>query len=406
MNDELKNLEPFFGHALEAMYVHGGPALQKITSIAFLKEFVRRFWDSFIQDKNRPIAYTQIEEDDFDSGEVIDQINTYMNIAHPLVYSLKMYFLRDLRQRDFSIDDVRKFCEAQKRILPWLGTLNWEDIKENRLTFNPYCNLPEYNELEKGFMIFYGVGNKAPFQEVIQNIKKKTTLTAKLSLFGLFFVRLHAIRASREWRHPETQSAEFVTKELAGMNNFPVLFKTITTKILSNRQPLLQINDSRINNTDLILKSVIAHIIAFHASVEPNSSQLAMYLHRLQDCQNLFIITCTSDSESVPIAQVSANDQAGYIGEPVNQTLTHSVRSLPPTSYRILHLIVHALIGASAPQPALAFLRKNNQNATDAERYCMDHIRSDWAILKNLLNCSDEVNYRLFLLFVSPFDIK
>jgi hypothetical protein len=252
-----------------------------------------------------------------------------------------------------------------------------------------------------------------------------------------------------------------VTKELAGMNNFPALFKTITTKILSNRQPLLQINDPRINNTDLILKSVIAHIIAFHASVEPNSSQLAMYLHRLQDCQNLFILTCTSDSESVvlnavaaaegvtryackcgmkyviancggavttstcpncksiiggtsykpaagntridtePIAQVSANDQAGYIGEPVNQTLTHSVRSLPPTSYRILHLIVHALIGASSPQPALAFLRKNNQNATDAERYCMDHIRSDWAILKNLLNCSDEVNYKLFLLFVS-----
>ncbi|PKY17154.1 hypothetical protein RhiirB3_521757 [Rhizophagus irregularis] len=467
MNDELKNLEPFFGHALEALYVQGGPALQKITSIAFLKEFVRRFWDSFIQeDKNRPIAYTQMEEDDFDSGEVIDQINTYMNFAHPLVYSLKMYFLRDLRQRDFSIDDVRKFCEAQKRILPWLGTLNWEDIKENRLTFNPYCNLPEYNELEKGFMIFYGVGNKAPFQEVIQNIKKKNTLTAKLSLFGLFFVRLHAIRASREWRHPETQSSEFVTKELAGINNFPVLFKTITTKILSNRQPLLQINDSRINNTDLILKSVIAHIIAFHASVEPNSSQLAMYLHRLQDCQNLFILTCTSDSESVvlnavaaaegvtryackcgmkyviancggavttstcpncksiiggtsykpaagntridtePIAQVSANDQAGYIGEPVNQTLTHSVRSLPPTSYRILHLIVHALIGASAPQPALAFLRKNNQNATDTERYCMDHIRSDWAILKNLLNCSDENLALMFHSLISSMTEK
>ncbi|CAB4390800.1 unnamed protein product [Rhizophagus irregularis] len=451
MNDELKNLEPFFGHALEAMYVQGGPALQKITSIAFLKEFVRRFWDSFIQeDKNRPIAYTQMEEDDFDSGEVIDQINTYMNIAHPLVYSLKMYFLRDLRQRDFSIDDVGKFCEAQKNILPWLRTLNWEEIKGNRLTFNPYCNLPEYNELEKGFMIFYSIGNKAPFQEVIQNIKKKTTLTAKLSLFGLFYVRLHAIRASREWRHPEKQSAEFVTKELAGMNNFPVLFKTITTKILSNRQPLLQINDSRINNTDLILKSVIAHIIAFHTSVEPNSSQLAMYLHRIQDCQNLFVLTCTSNSESVvlnaiaaaegvtryackcgmkyviancgtavttgtcpncksiiggtshkpaagntridtePIAQVPPNDQAGYIGEPVNQTLTHSVRSLPPTSYRILHLMVHALIGASAPQPALAFLRKNNQTATNAERYCTDHIRNDWVILKNLLNCSDE----------------
>ncbi|PKY59051.1 hypothetical protein RhiirA4_412310 [Rhizophagus irregularis] len=402
MNDKFKNLEPFFRYALEALYIQGAPALQKITSIAFLKEFVRKFWDIFIQeDKNRPIAYNQIEDGDFDSGELIYQINTYMNIAHPLVYSLKMYFLRDLSQRDFSIDDVRKFCKAQKRILPWIGTLNWEDIKESRLTFNPYCILPEYNELEKGFMIFYDVGNKAPFQEFIQNIKNKTTLTAKLSLFGLFFVRLHAIRASRVWRHPETQFADFVIKKLAGMNNFPVLFKSITTKILSNKQPLLQINDSRINNTDLIIKSVIAHIIAFHTLVEPNSSQLAMYLHRIQDCQNLFILSCISDIESLPIDQVSANDQAGYIGEPVNQTFTHSVRSLLPTSYRILHLIVHALIGASAPQPALAFLRKNNPTATDAERYCMDHIRNDWVILRNLFKCSDEVNYKLFLIICS-----
>ncbi|RIA93442.1 hypothetical protein C1645_819410, partial [Glomus cerebriforme] len=458
MNEELVNLEPYFGHALEALYGQGTLALQKITAIAFLKEFVRRFWDSFIQEeRNRPIAYNNMEEGDFDSGELINQINNYMNFAHPLIHSLKMYFLRDLRQRDFSMDDVRRFCEAQKNTLPWLGALNWEDIRENRLPFNPYCNLPEYNEAEKGFMTFYSISNRAPFQEFIQNMKKKITLTAKLSLIGLFFVRLHAIRASREWRHSETQSFEFLTKELAGMN-LPILYKTIATKILSNKQPLLQINNSRIDNTDLFLKSVIAHIIAFHASVEPNSSQLAMYLHRLQDCQNLFILTCTSDSESVvlnavaaaegvtryackcgmkyviancggavttsvcpnckniiggtsykpaagntkidsePIAQVSANDQAGYIGEPVNQTLNHSVRSLPPTSYRILHLIVHALIGASAPQPALAFLRKNNQNAIDAEKYCMDHIRSDWAILKNVLHCSDE---KLALMFHS-----
>jgi len=110
--------------------------------------------------------------------------------------------------------------------------------------------------------------------------------------------------------------------------------------------------------------------------------------------------------DAEPIAQVSANDQAGYIGEPVNQTLNHSVRSLPPTSYRILHLIVHALIGASAPQPALAFLRKNNQTATDAERYCMDHIRSDWAILRNILNCSDEVTMNLFLVICLIFSLK
>ncbi|RIA99608.1 hypothetical protein C1645_849990 [Glomus cerebriforme] len=449
MNEELKNLAPFFGPALEALYRQGSPTLQKITSIALLKEFVRRFWNSFIQkDKNKPIAYNKMEEDNFDSGALINQINNNMNIEHPLISSLKIYFLRDLCRRDFSINDVRRFCEAQTKLLPWLGTLNWEDIyKDNRLSFNPYCNLSEYNEAENSFMAFYSIGNKGPFQHFIKNIKQKETVKANLSLMGLLFVRLHALRASREWQHSEVRSADFLTKELARIN-LSTSFKTIATKILSNEQPLLQIKNSKISNTDLFLKSVISHIIALHASVEPNSSQLAMYLHKLQDCQNLFILTCISDMESVvlnavkeqvtryackcglkyfvancgnvthvskclecgntiggetygnvakgntrldtrPVGNVSVKDQTGYIGEPINKNLYHSVRSLSPTSYRILHLIIHVLIGASAPKPALVFLQKNNKIASDSEKYCMDHIQSDWEVLKHLLSCSD-----------------
>jgi len=463
LNDLVK-LEPYTGRALEALYVKEAPALQKITAISLLKEFVRRFWDSFLQeDKNRPIAYNRMQEGDFDSDELINQINNSMNFAHPLIHSFKIYFLRNLRQRDFSIDDVRQFCGAQKKFLPWLGTLNWEDISENRLPFNPYCSLPEYSDAERGFTTYYSISNKAPFQTFVQNIKQKDTLTARLSLMGLFFVRLHALRASREWQHAEIQSFEFLTKELSGMNNLPVLFKTIATRILSNKFPLLQI-DSKISNEDLCLKSVMAHIIAYHASMGSNSSQLAMYLHRLQDCQNMFILACSSDSESLVLnavaasegvtrysckcgmkyvianyggavttgvcpnckntiggtsykpaagnvridnqqtSQIATNDQAGYIGEAINQTLAYCVRSLPPTSYRILHLIVHVLIGASAPQPALTFLRKNNSTATDAEKYCMFHIQNDWKILKNLLNCGYEVyfikkNFCLFFFF-------
>ncbi|PKY44032.1 hypothetical protein RhiirA4_541542 [Rhizophagus irregularis] len=298
MNEKLENFAAFFGPALEALYKQGRPPLQKIVSIAFLKEFVRRFWDT-----------------------------------------------------------------------------------------------------------------------------------------------------SREWRHSEVQSADFLTKELTGIN-LSNSFKTIATNILSNKQPLLQIVNPEINNTDLFIKSVISHIFAFHALVEPNSSQLAMYLHNIQNCQNMFILTCMSDVVSMvlnaipevktrysckcgyiyivaecgnvvqagkcpncgstiggttynkpetgntrldagPVHQIAVNDQSGYIGETVNQDLYHSVRSLTPTSYRMLHLIIHVLIGASAPQPALAFLQKNNKVALDSEKYCMDHIQNDWDVLKKLLNCSD-----------------
>ncbi|UZO21060.1 uncharacterized protein OCT59_013464 [Rhizophagus irregularis] len=456
MNEELENLGAYIGPALEALYKKRIPSLQKITSIALLKEFVRRFWDSFIKkDYNDP---DQMEEDDFDNdfdnNDLLDQINNIMTFVHPLIHSLKIYFLRDLCRRDFSMDDIRKFCDAQKHLLPWLGSFNWEDIKENRLSFNPYCYLPEYNEAENSIMYFYSVGNKAPFQKFIQNMNQNMTLTAKLSLMGLFFVRLHALRASREWQHPEERLEKLLTRELVGIN-LPDLLKLIATNILSNKQPLLKINSPEINNTELLIKSVIAHIIIFHASVEPNSSQLAMYLHKLLDCQNSFILSCMSDVESMvlnavaatektntnkltryvckcgykyfiancggavvttskcpecgntiggaghksaegntildnkPVAQLSVNDQTGYIGELANQNLYHSVRYMTPMSYRILHLIVHALMGASGPQTALAFLQKNNQIATDSEKYCMDHIRNDWEMLKKLLNCSD-----------------
>ncbi|CAB4488333.1 unnamed protein product [Rhizophagus irregularis] len=430
-----------------SLYKQGRPPLQKIVSIAFLKEFVRRFWDSFLpKDKNNPLVFDRADENNF-NNEIINQINNILTFSHPLIHSLKIYFLRDLCRRGFSIDDIKRFCEAQKNFLPWLRTFNWEDINENRLSFNPYCNMPEYNETENSFMAFYSVGNKAPFQTYIQGVKQNMTITAKLSFMGLLFVRLHALRASREWRHSEVKSADFLTKELTGIN-LSNSFKTIATNILSNKQPLLQIVNPEINNTDLFIKSVISHIFAFHALVEPNSSQLAMYLHNLQNCQNMFILTCMSDVVSMvlnaipevktrysckcgyiyivapcgnvvqtgkcpncgstigganynkleagntrldagPVHQIAVNDQSGYIGETVNQDLYHSVRSLPPTSYRMLHLIIHVLIGASAPQPALAFLQKNNKVALDSEKYCMDHIQNDWDILKKLLNCSD-----------------
>ncbi|PKY59724.1 hypothetical protein RhiirA4_482717, partial [Rhizophagus irregularis] len=193
MNEELENLGAYIGPALEALYRKGIPSLQKITSIALLKEFVRRFWDSFIKkDNNDP---DQMEEDDFNNdldndfvnNELIGQINNILTFVHPLIDSFKIYFLRDLCRRDFSMDDIRRFCDAQKHLLPWLGSFNWEDIKENRLSFNPYCYLPEYNEAENSIMYFYSIGNKTPFQKFIQNMNQNMTLTAKLSLTGLFF---------------------------------------------------------------------------------------------------------------------------------------------------------------------------------------------------------------------------
>ncbi|CAG8605014.1 8472_t:CDS:2, partial [Diversispora eburnea] len=206
------------------------------------------------------------------------------------------------------------------------------------------------------------------------------------------------------------------------------------------------------DNNTIFIKSVIAHTIILHASMNPNVSPLTTLLHRLETCQNMYILSCISDTEAYvlsailereivtryicecgykyvignsghalteqrcpgckvrmlggtmfvlhagnkkldenPLRSLVTNDISGYIGETPNQDIGYCVRSMPPTSFRILHLFVHILIGASSPSTiATNFLQKNNQVATNTEHYCLEHIQNDWNILKQILNCSDE----------------
>ncbi|RHZ50620.1 hypothetical protein Glove_494g24 [Diversispora epigaea] len=127
-----------FLSASNALLNAGVEPLQRISSIAFLKEFVGKLWDMTINtdDFTRPIAIDKIMEiGNFNVQAVLDQINNVMAIENPQIYSLKIYFLRDLRFRDFSIDDVKKFCKGQARTLPWLLSLELGDNNDNSLPF-------------------------------------------------------------------------------------------------------------------------------------------------------------------------------------------------------------------------------------------------------------------------------
>ncbi|RHZ74568.1 hypothetical protein Glove_221g80 [Diversispora epigaea] len=170
---------------------------------------------------SQPISIDKIMEiENFNGQAILDQINNFMEKENSLVYSLKTYFLRDLRFRDFSVDDIKRFCKGQTRTLP----------------------------------------------------------------------------VSREWGPNETRAADFL-KTINGINGLSDIYKNSINKIILNRHSLLYI-DVR-NNTF------------------KNDRRYRMV------------------------------DIAGYIGETPNQDITYCVRSMPPTSFRILHLFVHILIGLS-----------------------------------------------------------
>ncbi|CAG8615607.1 17759_t:CDS:2, partial [Gigaspora rosea] len=64
------------------------------------------------------------------------------------------------------------------------------------------------------------------------------------------------------------------------------------------------------------------------------------------------------------IKSVSINHEPGYIVEQISTEKTHNVRMMTPQAYRILHLFVHTLLGASVPSSiATNFFAKNGNSA-------------------------------------------
>ncbi|CAJ0639633.1 1969_t:CDS:2 [Entrophospora sp. SA101] len=156
---ELSDLANYFGFAAKAITNLGTEALQKITAIAFLKVFVEGFWNECIQRHNyqQPIVFDLMETD---GAVLIKEINDFMSIPNPLIHSLKIYFLRILRNRhNLPLNDVKQFCNRQNRTLPWLASIAWEDNSQNRLSFNPYWALDMYAEADKGFSSLYSLKN-------------------------------------------------------------------------------------------------------------------------------------------------------------------------------------------------------------------------------------------------------
>ncbi|CAG8452270.1 9401_t:CDS:2, partial [Acaulospora colombiana] len=122
---------------------------------------------------------------------------------------------------------------------------------------------------------------------------------------GLIMTCLYMFRASCEWGPNETRVAEF-SRTIFTMNSLPTIYRQTVDKMLLNRHPLLFIT-SKIDNETLMMKSVIAHAIALHISMSPDALLLATLLHKLDTCQNKYILVCISDVDSVVLNIVIVN---------------------------------------------------------------------------------------------------
>ncbi|CAG8534868.1 35142_t:CDS:10, partial [Gigaspora margarita] len=314
------------------------------------------------------------------------------------------------------------------------------------------------------FTLSSSLNNKASFNNFFTSLKKKESADKSLiALMGFIISRLHVIRASRDWTEDEERTTEFLKEKVEHSSILSTIYKQTINNIISNKHSLLRMNQN-VTNSELLVKSVIGHVIALHSSIPAETNPLAYMLHNLNNCSGLFIPTCVSDIEALIISAVitsgqvtryscecgykyviadcgraytvgtcpeckkvigghnhrsapgqkqldtnpithtiTAKDKPGYIMESESPSILHCLRSLTPVSYRILHLFVHVIIGAWAHTSiASSFLENNNQTNTDASTYCMGHITNDWNVLLRILNTSHE---NLALLLHSILDL-
>ncbi|CAG8520660.1 9110_t:CDS:2, partial [Scutellospora calospora] len=447
----LSKLAPYLQSALEVICSEV-KSLRKIAAIAFLKEVVRMFWDVVFQDIDQSITHQLMR---YEQHELLQDINNFMEMGQPLIHSLKIFFLRDLRHRGLSFNDVKRFCKERSNEIPWYDHFSWETDDSSRLPFNPYWHLPKNIQAENAYNRLYQASDNSLMQRFLRTVQQKEDVELKLIVLGIFMIKFHSMRASRELNQAEQRAADFMVKEVSKIY-FPKAFSQMIEDIMKNTHNLYSI-DTNITSSELIMKSVLVHIVGLHASISENTSPLSAYLQNAQGCQSHYIIACQSDYETVLFNAVSqggvvrykcdcgfkyvigdcgkawvkakcpecgndiggsnhvlaggnvqldkgkssgfkAQDQTGYIEEEPNTQENNSIRSMIPASYRIIHLFVHTLIAASATTDSATLFNKTGKNYSDIIQYCMEHIRCDWNILKKIFDVSDE---NLALLFHS-----
>ncbi|CAG8539341.1 15452_t:CDS:2 [Funneliformis caledonium] len=151
----LYSVEPFLKHGDLALQQLS--SLQQITSIAFLKEFVHKFWENYMQ-KNNSLSRSLVKE-----------INDCMKNNQSFIQSLKSYFLIGIKQSD-----------QLKNVFPWI-----ENDTDNETTYLP--RLWESTKIAnfEDFYSFYDCNfvqslDKYPFLSVYFNNYEKLRLIKHL----------------------------------------------------------------------------------------------------------------------------------------------------------------------------------------------------------------------------------
>ncbi|CAG8640284.1 3620_t:CDS:2, partial [Acaulospora morrowiae] len=403
--------------------------LQSILAVALLKEFVNTLWKSLvsIRDATRePLEF----EVDVDINELVENINRAMERQSFQIRSLKLYFLRDLYAKGLSLHGIKCFSKVQGETFPWLNDLEWSD-EDNRIGFVPYRFYAQYNEAEEAFEPLYMRGQQMKAENFLNYVLTDSSISKKMSLMGIAISRLRDIYALRDLSLHEKTAIQFLHTQLSNMP-FDNFYRETLLSFITNTHQLYLISPVT-SQSELLIRSVIVHIVALHSCLSASNSPLAAYLQALKTCKETYILTSSSDVDANILIEIGealgqftryececgfkyivtecgdtreegicpqcksrigginnkvnpgnrridvqtirgneeANERMGYAYESTEsrKDINYRIRGMTLASYRVLHLFVHTLIAATSREDCQDFF-----NIKEPIEYCKRHI--------------------------------
>ncbi|CAG8468220.1 46_t:CDS:10, partial [Acaulospora colombiana] len=320
------------------------------------------------------------------------------------------------------------------RTFSWLKDFEWSD-EDNRIGFIPYRSYTHYNEAEEAFTPLLERGQQTQAMNFLNRVSNDASMNLKMSLMGVVISRLYIIRSLRELRPNEVNAIKWLRTQSNNIE-FDNFYRETLLNITGNEHKLYSVSPET-SQTELLIRSVIAHIIALHSCLPATNSPLAAYMQTLKACKDTYILTSCADIDAnilieigaalgqftryececgfkyivtecggtreegtcprcnsrigglnyqvnpgnkrIDTAAIHGNEETevklGYIYESIESRKDSNfrLRNLTPVSFRILHLFVHVLIAANSQEDCGDFL--NSQQGQEIIQEPLDYCK-------------------------------
>lgn len=414
-------------------------------AMAYLRSFLSAFSKLIVDKPN-------ILTDDSEYTMLLRELDPVFSCDENPVASVRssqarLYFLRELR-KDLPLYSIRKITNDSHK-LPALKNFyshHEERSLVGKVSFDPFYNLTNESNAKIAVAHLITEKNDAPLR--MEVISAEHSAEKKMQLAAAFTTWLYLVRSVRILRTSEERAIHIINDEVT---NLPQPYIALVQRVTGRKPfqtPELNLSPESspkdVHRAVFILHLCILLTSHYNGKRSTYHSAFLSYLLKprnsidtfiltlpnspldpfptIQNCRGerfptkwvcrcgtLFTIKNSKDSASCPgcltssdveklikeQSRIQSPSTKGYISLPPSDEEYHCVRSMGPSGFRILHLLVHAaLYGGIAlgisDVDSLPSFKANEGKGQNIAEYFFQHIVKDLSTLSCLLNCVEE----------------